>query len=84
LAVVVASLGLVVPNGAAVALEDLARVAGSASAVLGLSQYAFGAAAAPIIGIAGAGSIAALAVTLLLLGMVGVSAALLARRGVEP
>jgi DHA1 family bicyclomycin/chloramphenicol resistance-like MFS transporter len=41
------------PNAAALALADHPRTAGSASALLGLSQFAFGAAAAPLAGVAG-------------------------------
>ena len=45
--VVVASIGLVFPNATALALADHPRTAGSASALLGLSQFATGALAAP-------------------------------------
>ncbi len=51
--VVVASLGFVLPNAAALALADYPRTAGSASALLGLLQYAVGAAAAPLVGLGG-------------------------------
>jgi DHA1 family bicyclomycin/chloramphenicol resistance-like MFS transporter len=51
--IVVASLGLVLPNTAALALAGQARVAGTASAVLGLMQYAVGAFAAPLVGLGG-------------------------------
>jgi DHA1 family bicyclomycin/chloramphenicol resistance-like MFS transporter len=51
--VMVGSIGLVMPNAAALALADHPRTAGSASALLGLSQFAFGAAAAPLAGVAG-------------------------------
>ena len=51
--IVVASLGLVLPNTAALALAGQARVAGTASAVLGLLQYAVGAFAAPLVGLGG-------------------------------
>jgi DHA1 family bicyclomycin/chloramphenicol resistance-like MFS transporter len=50
---IVASMGLVLPNSSALALADHPRTAGSASALLGLSQFAFGAAAAPLAGVAG-------------------------------
>lgn len=48
--VVVASIGLILPNAAAVGMAGHPRTAGSASALLGLSQYAFGALAAPLVG----------------------------------
>jgi DHA1 family bicyclomycin/chloramphenicol resistance-like MFS transporter len=50
---VVASVGLVMPNATALALTDQVEVAGSASALLGLSQFVVGALAAPLAGIAG-------------------------------
>ena len=51
--VVVASIGLVFPNATALALADHPRTAGSASALLGLSQFATGALAAPLAGVGG-------------------------------
>jgi DHA1 family bicyclomycin/chloramphenicol resistance-like MFS transporter len=52
--VMVSSNGMVLPNAAALALADHPRTAGSASALLGLSQFAIGAIAAPLAGVAGA------------------------------
>jgi DHA1 family bicyclomycin/chloramphenicol resistance-like MFS transporter len=51
--VLVASIGLVLPNATALALADHPRTAGSASALLGLSQFAIGAVAAPLAGVGG-------------------------------
>lgn len=51
--VVVASIGLVSPNATSLAMEDHPRTAGSASALLGVLQYAVGAAAAPLVGLGG-------------------------------
>jgi MFS transporter, DHA1 family, multidrug resistance protein len=51
--VVVASLGLVLPNATALALAGHPRVAGSASGLLGVLQFIVGAAAAPLVGVAG-------------------------------
>jgi MFS transporter, DHA1 family, multidrug resistance protein len=51
--VLVASVGLVLPNASALALADHPRTAGSASALLGLSQFAIGAMAAPLAGVGG-------------------------------
>jgi DHA1 family bicyclomycin/chloramphenicol resistance-like MFS transporter len=66
------SMGFIIPNATALALADHPHVAGSASALLGVTQYAVGAAAAPLVGIAGTRSavpmgavIAVLAVTAL-------------------
>jgi DHA1 family bicyclomycin/chloramphenicol resistance-like MFS transporter len=54
--VTVASIGLVMPNATALALAGHPSSAGSASALLGLSQFACGAAAAPLVGIGGSGT----------------------------
>jgi MFS transporter, DHA1 family, multidrug resistance protein len=51
--VMVSSIGLVLPNSAALALADHPRTAGSASALLGLAQFAIGALAAPLAGVGG-------------------------------
>jgi MFS transporter, DHA1 family, multidrug resistance protein len=51
--VLVASIGLVFPNATALALADHPQTAGSASAGLGLSQFAIGALAAPLAGVGG-------------------------------
>jgi len=51
--VLVASLGAVLPNSAALALADHPRTAGSASALLGLAQFSIGAGAAPLAGVGG-------------------------------
>jgi DHA1 family bicyclomycin/chloramphenicol resistance-like MFS transporter len=55
---VVTSVGLVAPNAAALALADHPHVAGSASALLGLGQYAVGALVAPLVGLSGERSLA--------------------------
>lgn len=49
----VSSIGLVIPNATALALTDYPHAAGSASALLGMLQFAFGAVAAPLVGVAG-------------------------------
>lgn len=48
--VIVASMGLVMPNATALALADYGRAAGSASAMLGLGQFVVGGIAAPLSG----------------------------------
>lgn len=56
--VVVASVGLIAPNAVALALADRKEEAGNASALLGLTQFALGAAAAPAVGwLGGAGAL---------------------------
>ena len=54
--VLVASIGLILPNAAALALAEHPRTAGSASALLGVAQFGIGAIAAPLAGIAGSHS----------------------------
>lgn len=61
---VVASIGLVSPNATALALADHPRNAGAASALLGTSQFLLGAAAAPLVGLAGEASALPMAVTI--------------------
>lgn len=51
--IIVASQGLVMPNSAALGLADHPRIAGSASALLGMLQYAIGALVAPLVGLGG-------------------------------
>jgi DHA1 family bicyclomycin/chloramphenicol resistance-like MFS transporter len=52
----VASLGFILPNASALALAGHRRVAGSASGLIGIFQYAVGAVAAPLVGVAGTDS----------------------------
>ena len=61
---VVASVGLVFPNASALAMADHPDRAGSASALLGLCQFVFGAAAAPLVGVAGTGTAVPMAVVI--------------------
>jgi DHA1 family bicyclomycin/chloramphenicol resistance-like MFS transporter len=51
--VVVTSVGLVLPNAAALALEDHGAHAGTAAALLGCAQFLFGGLAAPLVGLYG-------------------------------
>jgi DHA1 family bicyclomycin/chloramphenicol resistance-like MFS transporter len=60
----VASIGVVLPNTTALALHGHPDAAGSASALLGLGQYVFGAAAAPLVGLGGAGTAVPMAVVI--------------------
>ncbi|HTX32831.1 MAG TPA: multidrug effflux MFS transporter [Solirubrobacteraceae bacterium] len=52
-----ATVGFIMPNAVTLALQDEQRRAGSASAMFGLLQFAFGAAVAPVVGIAGASAV---------------------------
>ncbi|HEX6817055.1 MAG TPA: Bcr/CflA family multidrug efflux MFS transporter [Ktedonobacterales bacterium] len=62
--VVVASLGFVLPNATALALTNHPRAAGSASALVGVLQFATGSLVAPITGIALAPALLPAGVTL--------------------
>jgi DHA1 family bicyclomycin/chloramphenicol resistance-like MFS transporter len=73
--VVVASMGFVIPNATALALADHPLVAGSASGLLGVLQFAVGAATAPLVGIAGTGTALPMATTIAALGVGGLLAA---------
>lgn len=64
---VVSSIGLVSPNATALALADHPRNAGAASALLGTSQFLLGAAAAPLVGLAGEHNALPMAVTIAVL-----------------
>jgi DHA1 family bicyclomycin/chloramphenicol resistance-like MFS transporter len=67
--VVVASVGLIQPNATALALEGHAQDAGSASGVVGVAQYGIGAAAAPLVGIAGPHTDLPMVIIICLLGV---------------
>jgi DHA1 family bicyclomycin/chloramphenicol resistance-like MFS transporter len=67
--VVVASVGMVMPNSTALALTDHPEAAGSASALLGMLQFVVGAVAAPLVGIAGKHTAVPMALMIALLGV---------------
>jgi DHA1 family bicyclomycin/chloramphenicol resistance-like MFS transporter len=79
--VVVASLGFVFPNATALALADHPRVAGSASGLLGVMQFMVGAAAAPLVGIAGTDTALPMAAVIAVLGVGGALAATMVADG---
>jgi MFS transporter, DHA1 family, multidrug resistance protein len=71
--------GLIMPNATALALADRPpRVTGSASALLGLSQFALGGAAGPLAGIAGPRTAVPMAVTIAVLSLLAAAVAALA------
>jgi MFS transporter, DHA1 family, multidrug resistance protein len=80
LLLVVSSIGLVNPNATALALADHPHNAGSASALLGTSQFLLGAAAAPLVGLAGEHTALPMAVTITALVAVAAICAASARR----
>ncbi|GLI27886.1 Bcr/CflA family drug resistance efflux transporter [Agromyces rhizosphaerae] len=62
--VCVSSLGLVMGNATALALGAVPRAAGTGSAVLGATQFALGAAVAPIVGVGGESTALPLAIVM--------------------
>jgi DHA1 family bicyclomycin/chloramphenicol resistance-like MFS transporter len=67
--IVVASVGLIMPNATALAMAEHTRMAGSASALLGVLQYIIGAAVAPLVGLGGTATAEPMAVIIALLGL---------------
>lgn len=67
--VMVSSLGMVLPNATTLALADHPRTAGSASALIGVLQFAIGAAAAPLVGVSGTGTALPMALVIAVLGV---------------
>ncbi|MEU9022375.1 multidrug effflux MFS transporter [Actinomadura sp. NPDC048394] len=75
--------GLIMPNATALALADRPpRVTGSASALLGLSQFALGGAAGPLAGIAGPRTAVPMAVTIAVLSLLAAAVATVAPKRV--
>lgn len=66
--VMIASLGFVLPNTTMLALAEHREVSGSASALLGVTQFVVGAMAAPLVGLGGVES--ALPMALVMFGVV--------------
>jgi DHA1 family bicyclomycin/chloramphenicol resistance-like MFS transporter len=56
--VILAAMGLVIPNAPAVALSRHSEAAGTAAALLGAAQFGLGAAVAPLVGVLGNGEFA--------------------------
>jgi DHA1 family bicyclomycin/chloramphenicol resistance-like MFS transporter len=77
--VMVSAVGFALPHASAIAMDRHRRIAGSASALLGLTQFALGAVTAPLVGLGDGTTGAALAITALAATIVGVLALLVAR-----
>jgi len=77
--VMVSAVGFALPHASAIAMDRHRRIAGSASALLGLSQFALGALAAPLVGLGDGTAGGALAGTALVATLTGVAALLVAR-----
>ena len=80
--VMVSAVGFALPHASAIAMDRHRRIAGSASALLGLTQFALGAVTAPLVGIGDVSSGVALAITALIATLIGVAALLFARPAV--
>lgn len=75
---VVSSVGLLLPNGTALALDGQKQVAGTASGVLGLCQFAFGAVIGPLVSLGGVTGVS-MAVTILAVVAAGAAVSVLLR-----
>lgn len=75
---VVSSVGLLLPNGTALALDGQKEVAGTASGVLGLAQFSFGAVIGPLVSLGGVTGVS-MAVTILAVVAAGAAVSLLLR-----
>jgi MFS transporter, DHA1 family, multidrug resistance protein len=80
--VMVSSVGVVLPNAAALALADHPRTAGSASALLGLTQFATGALAAPLAGVGGSHTALPMAIVMAVLPLAGLACLVILTRPV--
>jgi len=81
--VMVSSVGLALPHSSAIAMDRHRRIAGAASALFGLAQFALGAITAPLVGLGDRTAGLALAVTAVGAVLIGVVALLVARPIIE-
>lgn len=65
---IVSSIGFIAPNATALALAPHPRIAGSASALIGVIQYVIGAAATPLVGLGGSSTALPMAILIAVLG----------------
>lgn len=79
--VVVSGLGFVLPNATALALAGRSSIAGSASALIGVLQFAIGAAAAPLVGVWGSKTALPMGVVIAVLDISALLAFMLLVRG---
>jgi DHA1 family bicyclomycin/chloramphenicol resistance-like MFS transporter len=69
--IVVASQGFNMPNATALALADHPDMAGSASGLMGVSQFLIGAVVSPLVGIGGTGTAWPLAIIMAVVSVSG-------------
>jgi DHA1 family bicyclomycin/chloramphenicol resistance-like MFS transporter len=86
LCLVVAATGWIMPNATALAMAGAARSAGTASALLGVAQFAIGGLTAPLAGLGETGTLLPMVVVMLCSSVVGLLAAtaLAGRTPAEP
>jgi DHA1 family bicyclomycin/chloramphenicol resistance-like MFS transporter len=82
--VMVSAVGFALPNASAIAMDRHRRIAGSASALLGLTQFALGAITAPLVGLGDPASGVALAITAVVAAGLGTVALLVGRSAIGP
>jgi DHA1 family bicyclomycin/chloramphenicol resistance-like MFS transporter len=80
----VSSIGLVMPNASSLALAAHARSAGAASALLGVLQFAVGAAATPLVGLGGPGTAVPMAATMAAFAVLALLAFVVLARDRQP
>ncbi len=80
--VMVSAVGFALPHASAIAMDRHRRIAGSASALLGLTQFALGAVTAPLVGLGDPASGVALAGTAVIATGLGALALLVGRSAV--
>ena len=82
--VLVSAVGFALPNASAIAMDRHRRIAGSASALLGLTQFALGAITAPLVGLGDPASGVALAITAVVAAVLGTVALLVGWSAIGP
>ena len=79
--VTMGSMGLIMGNCAALAIEQVRHSAGTGSALLGATQFGLGAVVAPVVGLAGSHSATPLAISMIVTTSIAVTFFLRAERG---
>jgi MFS transporter, DHA1 family, multidrug resistance protein len=78
--IILSSLGFIMPNATVLALSGAPKIAGSASALLGLMQFALGSVVAPLVGLGGTATALPMALTLATLDLAALTTFLLLAR----
>jgi MFS transporter, DHA1 family, multidrug resistance protein len=82
--VVASGMGLVLPNATALAMADAAYAAGTASALVGVGQFAIAGIGAPLVGLGAAGTLLPMALVMAGFAVLGATASAFVARQVEP